>query len=335
MSTASSDIKVLLVGAGALGSVFAWRLQESGRARVTVVCRSNYGAVKEHGFRIESEAYGSGVYRPAAVAGSVADAVADGTVYDYVVVCTKALPNLGDASGDIAPAVASPATAVLLIQNGIGVEEPYHARYPGSPVVSAVAVIDTRQPEAGVIKHGTAAALTMGLYRPEAAGYDVAAATASLEALCAAWSAGGVRAAVTAKIQGVRWSKLIWNASLNPISVLAGGHEVHALLEDAAGRQLVLDVMREAVRIGEAATGEPLPAMNGASGPEAYIEMTLRSPPPVVPSMLMDYWARRPMEHAVILGNPLRVAAEHGISAPRMQTVYALLVLVEKAYSQR
>ncbi|KAJ2712415.1 hypothetical protein H4R19_002765 [Coemansia spiralis] len=329
MASDPAALNVLLVGAGALGSVFAWRLQEGG-VSVTTVCRSNYAAVRESGFRINSKAFGAHAYRPSRVVASVDEAVADGTSYDCVIVCTKALPNLGDQSGDIAAALARPSTVVLVVQNGIGIEEPYHARYPANPIASAVALIDTTQPAAGVIEHGDLAVLTVGLYWPEDAGYDTGAAAGTLGALCAAWNAAGARCSVVDKVQGVRWVKLMWNASFNPISVLAGGLDAQTLLLDADCKDLILAVMREVCRIGEAATGEPLPRMLAVDGPETYVAMTEQNPRPIIPSMLMDFLEYRPMEHAVILGRPLEMARELGIDAPHMQTVYTLLKLAER-----
>ncbi|KAJ2317274.1 Oxidoreductase, partial [Coemansia sp. RSA 2681] len=141
---------VLLFGSGALGSVFAWRLQSTGAVEITAVCRSNYEAVRQHGFRIKSLAYGDHVYKPSRVVRSVEEAVGDaGSSYDYILVCTKALPNLGDNSGQIAAAVASGRTTIVLIQNGIGIEDPFLARYPDNEVLSVVAYIDVSQPEDG------------------------------------------------------------------------------------------------------------------------------------------------------------------------------------------
>ncbi|KAJ2766339.1 hypothetical protein IWQ57_004408 [Coemansia nantahalensis] len=329
MASDAAAISALVVGAGALGSVYAWRLQESG-ARVTVVCRSNYAAVRDSGFRIKSEAFGEHTYRPSRVVASVDEAVADGSRYSCVIVCTKALPNLGDPSGDIGAALASPQATVVLIQNGIGIEEPYRARYPRNPIASAVALIDVTQPAAGTIEHGSRTVLLAGLYRPEDARYDAAAGAATLGALSAAWCAGGIPCTVVDRVQGVRWAKLIWNASFNPISVLAGGVYAQTLLADADCRELVLAVMHEVRRIGEAVTGAPLPPLLDMDGPEAYVRVTESSPFPCTPSMLMDYRHRRPMEHAVILGRPLELAREFGVDAPRMQCVYAMLKLAEK-----
>ncbi|KAJ2027195.1 hypothetical protein IWW57_002717 [Coemansia sp. S610] len=311
--------KVLLFGSGALGSVFSWRLQESGKAQVTAVCRSNYEAVSRSGFRIASQAYGDHVYRPSRVVRSVDEAVDNGTIYDFVVVCTKALPNLGGNSGLIASAVA-PGTVIVLIQNGIGIEDPFMARYPDNAVASVVAYIDVTQPEDGVIEHGNNAVLTMGPPSPR------------LEELAQAWRDGGVACSVAENIQAIRWLKLAWNASLNTVSVVSGGNDTRKMFDDAECRQLILRLMDEVFRLGRAATGAPLPVVRGIDGPEALVADVDKPGVAVVPSMLMDFWAKRPLEHAVILGRPIEIARDLGVDVPCMQTVYAILKMVERQY---
>ena len=45
---------VLVVGFGGIGTITAFNLEASGRAKVTGVLRSNYAIVKERGFKIWS-----------------------------------------------------------------------------------------------------------------------------------------------------------------------------------------------------------------------------------------------------------------------------------------
>ncbi|KAJ2310697.1 hypothetical protein IWW52_005344 [Coemansia sp. RSA 2704] len=322
-----ADMNVLVVGTGALGSIYAWRLQEGG-ARVTCVCRSNFATVQQDGFQINSGTYGQHTYRPTRVVSSVADAVADGTSFDYILVCTKALPNLGDNSEVIGPAVGA-RTVIVLIQNGIDIEEPFHARYPDAPLVSAIAYIDVSQPRAGAIEHGGVAALIMGAF----ANVDSDAA-ARVSQLSDAWAAQGVMSSVTDQVQAFRWLKLVWNASFNSVSVVSGGNNTKQMLGDKGCRGLIRNIMLEVYRIGEAATGGPLPVLMGKDSADAFIEDT-DGRDAVEPSMLMDFRARRPMEHDVILRRPLDVARRLGVSAPYMEAVYAMLVMVEKTYMAR
>ncbi|KAJ2856220.1 hypothetical protein J3B02_001734 [Coemansia erecta] len=312
-SNDTSSINALFVGVGALGSVYAWRLQNSGKVDVTAVCRSNYQAVVDNGFQIKSTLYGTHTYRPSKVVRSVAEATDS---YDYIVVCTKALPNLGDNSDMIASAVGKD-TAIIVIQNGIGIEDPFAKRYPDNPVISVVAYIDASQPTSGVIEHGSSSGLVM-------------TAHPGVEQLVQLWNENGVRCMATEQIQAFRWLKLAWNASFNPISVVSGDVDTQKMLEDAGCRKLIRDVMVEVYRLGEAVVGNKLPAFMGIDGPDAYIGYTDRPGTTVYPSMLMDFRAKRPMEHAVILGRPIEMARELGVPVPHMETVYALLLMVEK-----
>ena len=50
---------VLVIGAGSVGAIAALNLEVGGLASVTVALRSNYNAVKEHGYIIESCDHGS------------------------------------------------------------------------------------------------------------------------------------------------------------------------------------------------------------------------------------------------------------------------------------
>ncbi|KAJ1887161.1 hypothetical protein LPJ81_006573 [Coemansia sp. IMI 209127] len=331
MSEAVKTINVLLLGAGALGSMFTWRLQVSGAVQVTAVCRSNYQTVKDAGFRIESHEFGTHTYRPDKVVRTVEEAVAQGETYDFILVCTKALPNMGDNSGMIAPAVVESKTIIILIQNGIGIEDPFYARYPGNPVVSAVAHIDVSQPEGGAIRHGGLIGISMGLFQPTA--YDADAATKALQALAALWNEGGAPCAVVDNIQALRWLKLVWNASFNTVAVVSGGNDTRKMLDNAECKALIRNLMTDVYRLGEAVIGGPLPTRRGMKCPDDFINDTDSRPHTVLPSMLMDFWAKRPMEHDVILGRPVKIARERGIPVPYLESVYALLVMVEKSYS--
>lgn len=50
---------ILVIGAGAVGAIAALNLEVGGLASVTVALRSNYNAVKDQGYAIESCDHGS------------------------------------------------------------------------------------------------------------------------------------------------------------------------------------------------------------------------------------------------------------------------------------
>jgi ketopantoate reductase len=53
-SVLNTKANVLLVGLGGVGTMAVYALEKGGKASVTVVLRSNYSAVNEKGFDINS-----------------------------------------------------------------------------------------------------------------------------------------------------------------------------------------------------------------------------------------------------------------------------------------
>ena len=154
------------VGSGAVGAFYGSRLhQPDGKPQsvyVSVVCRSNYETVKEHGFEMETHSFGSYHFTPYAVFRSIKEAARQ--KYDYVVVTTKALPDIADDSELIQDVVTTNATSIVLIQNGVGVEEPHRKRFPRAPILSAVTVVSAAQVSQGKVVQNRWTRISIGPY---------------------------------------------------------------------------------------------------------------------------------------------------------------------------
>lgn len=83
------------------------------------MCRSNYRAIAERGGRVilKTKNYGEYIFTPKQVFASIAEAGAH--QWDYVVVTTKALPDVSDDSEIIVPLVTRGKSCIVLIQNGV------------------------------------------------------------------------------------------------------------------------------------------------------------------------------------------------------------------------
>jgi 2-dehydropantoate 2-reductase len=121
-----------------------------------------------------------------------------------------------------------------------------------------------------------------------------------------------------------RWRKLVWNAPFNPISILGGGVDTRAMMENPESAALAGKIMEEVCRVAEAA-GHPLPPKVVQENLDGTLKMT-----PYKTSMLVDFEERRPLEVEAILGNTLRVAKRHGVAAPHLESLYGLLTLVDR-----
>src|SRR5262249_9979408 len=166
-----SSPNVLVVGAGAIGAFYGAALARAG-AHVSVTCRSDYEAVKQHGYSIRSALLGDHVFRPDAVYRDAADVEQSP---DYLVLTVKVLPNV-DRAALIKPAVGKN-TAIVLIENGVDIEAEVAQAFPENELLSCLAFIGVSRLGNGEIHHQTLGHLTMGRYPsgPTPAGEKLAA----------------------------------------------------------------------------------------------------------------------------------------------------------------
>lgn len=330
---------ILIVGAGAIGAFYASRLALVSDLSVSVICRSNYKAVKANGFQITSPQYGDYTFTPTNTFANPDEARKSNTQWDYIVVSTKALPDVSDDS-EILEGLVGKDTAIVLIQNGLGVEEPYAKRFPNAAICSAVTIATCAQPEHGKIKHNRWTRINSGAYLPH---LDTSSAKASdtiaeqkNASFIAALVSGGIKDASAythAKLQLVRWHKIAINASMNPSSVLTLGSTNAAMSADPEVQLHLLGVMREILDTAPKVLGQPMPA--DFATPEAIIRSTQRNTSGSKPSMAMDWEMGKRMEIEVILGNPIRIARERGFEMPRLQSLYALVRMAQEVREQR
>ncbi|KAF2122167.1 ketopantoate reductase PanE/ApbA-domain-containing protein [Lophiotrema nucula] len=326
--------RVLIVGAGAIGAFYASRLAQVEDTYVSVICRSNYSAVKANGFNISSPQYGDYTFTPFDTFANPEEARNSGTQWDYIIVSTKALPDVSDDS-EILEGLVSDATAIVLIQNGLGVELPYAKRFPRAAICSAVTIASCAQPSHGQITHNRWTRINSGPWLPH---LDTGSAQASDSRATEAnynfielLKAGGIKDADAydhAKLQLVRWHKIAINASMNPSSVLAGCASNYAMSNDKEVYAHLKGVMEEVFDVAPKILGKPFP--KGFATTEQILRSTQKNTSGSKPSMALDWEQGKTMELEVILGNPIRIARERGFEMPRLQTLYALIRMAQE-----
>lgn len=322
-----STQNILILGAGAIGAFYGSLLSRLPALRVSVVCRSNFQAVSKSGFRINSPTFGEYIWKPFHVFGKPADAgnpdLGGLRKWDYVVVSTKALPDVSDDSVLLEGLVGKD-TKVVLVQNGLGVEEPYVARWSpkGVQVLSAVTIASCAQIEHGVIRHNRWTRINVAPYKcPPDTGRDFVQWLTDVGIKDAKFDS-------EAKMQMLRWHKCAINAAMNPSSVLSGGApNADMSLDDEMGRHL-MGVMQEVIDTAPKVVGVAMPKEFATA--EQILRSTKKNDSASVPSMQQDWAKGSKMELEVILGAPIRLAREKGIEMPRLQSIYALIKMKQK-----
>ena len=301
--------RVLIVGAGAIGGFYGALLARQD-AEVSVVCRSDYTQVKQHGIEINSHSLGNWIFKPSQILRNASEF--QGTA-DYVFLCTKIIPGL-DRVNLIRDAI-SPETAIVFIQNGIEIEQELLDAFPDNEVISGLAFICSNRVRPGKIVHLAYGRLALGN-----ASERIEKQKKTLH-LCNLFNHSGIECIAADNILTARWQKCVWNAPFSPLSVLSGGLLTSDILHSQEA--FVRSIMQEVCSIA-AATGHPLP--------DNIIDINIKSTydmPPYKTSMLLDFEQGHPMETEAILGNTIRAGRRSGTVCPHLETVYALIKLRE------
>jgi 2-dehydropantoate 2-reductase len=301
-------MRALVFGCGGVGAVYVFVLEKGG-AEVTAVCRSNYDAVATHGLSIESKVFGKVEAHPAVVR-RVSDATGP---FDFVLVCSKAFPG---TSKLIAPAVSG-STAIVLCQNGIGIEAEYAEAFPDNTIISGVVQLPTTQIKPGVIYMGASELLQVGTHPASAP----PAAKARAVELSNLFSAGGATCTVHDDVQQQRWEKLAANASMSPITALTRCDQVNFLQSSPVAESTIRTVMGEVHKLAGAA-GYPI-----SKDRIDYHINRIRGQMKTggkEPSMLTDVRENRPMEVDAIIGNAVQIARKLNVETPALDLLHAL-----------
>ncbi len=296
-------MNILIMGAGAIGSVIGGFMAEHGHG-VTLVGRDEHmRAIRERGLRVTGiwgEHHVRGIDARTSLDGIEADA------HDLVLITVKAY-DTGRAADAIAQLVGHD-TLVCSYQNGLGNAEVIAERIGWERTIGARAIYGVVVREAGwvdvtVIANPTA----LGTYHP-------ATSTDRVRAIAEAMNAAGLPTVYTDRIRTVLWNKVAYNCALNPMSALLdvpyGG-----LLDTEHTRQTMREIVHEIYAVAQAMNVPLEPAT-----PAAYVRHLFEDliPPTAAhyASMRADFIHRRRTEIDSLNGAIARFGTEHKLACP-------------------
>jgi 2-dehydropantoate 2-reductase len=268
----------------AIGSTLGWRLAQNPLAKISVVCRSNYSAVRHCGIHLTTQLWGSGTFTPHRVVRSTHEV--SYIPFDYVICANKATgPSLVH---ELAPAISAK-TALVSVQNGVGVEAPLRQAFRDNTVLSAVCYISCTQPTPGCVEqvsHIRPHAFHIGTYSssPSFTNPNVLQDFVALDP----------KFKQINNVQAERWTKQIFNGAWNPTTAITNLN-THDLLS-SPHLHMVKQLATETFNVARA-LGIDLPD----DLPERTIELA-REHKALEPSMLQDRRAGRRMEVEALCG---------------------------------
>ncbi|KAL3477297.1 ketopantoate reductase PanE/ApbA-domain-containing protein [Aspergillus californicus] len=317
----ADSIEVLLYGLGAIGSFYAFILNRADRVRLTVVARSNFDAVVKDGISIDSKNHGQHTFRPDHVIRTPAEVA--GKHFDFIVCAHKAV----DPAGAIIPLdpVVDRETTIVVLQNGVGNEDPFRERFPLCTIISGVVWVGASQPTPGKIHHTTSEVTELGLFPNPSV--NPSTEQKRLETFTTLFTSGGTTFQTVTDIQPRRWEKVIWNVAWNAITTLTD-QDVNSWLSSSPDAiPWTKRLMGEVIAV---ARGCGVPVREGLADELVTKALGLGE---LRTSMQTDRECGRQMEIEVILGVPVRKGREVGVQTPLLESLYLLLLAVNRGLS--
>ena len=298
-------MKILILGAGAIGGYIGGRLQQSGADVTFLVRPARRERLERDGLMIKS------------TKGDVTQKVktvlngADGGPYDIVLLTCKAY-DLDSAIEAIAPAVGANTTVVPLL-NGMRHIDILAARFGDAKVVGGLARVGvTLSPEGAILHTSPFAAISFGER-------DGKPARQALVELDAAIKKSGVDGGLHKNIVQDLWDKWIMLCSLAAMSCLMRG-TVGDILEAGEGQAIVLETVEECRKVAAAAGGDP-----GEKGMQTVRSYLTQQGSRFAASMLHDLEKAAMVEADHIVGDMIARAKKAGIATPNLRMAYAHL----------
>ena len=303
--------RVCVIGAGVIGSLFAGHLAEVADISVLTRRRDHADALNREGLRVtgRSDRHASVFATPDP---------AELPPFDVGIVATKA-EGLEDAAASLDGRF--PGATIMTTLNGLGAEDVVRA-HGDWPLVSAVTFMSGTKHSDTEVEYILDTATWMGPY--EETPYE------RVEELGELIRSSGLKAETFPDLRPARWSKLIFNATVNAVAALTGlRHDAHFAREETPADlgHLVHDLIDE---------GKAVAAAAGIELYEDPWEMNVHATQrghAHYPSMLEDVEAHRTTEIDLITGSLVREAERHGVAVPLHTALYRLVKAKEDSWN--
>ena len=289
-----------IIGTGAIGGYYGARLAQSGQ-EVHFLLHNDYDYVKEHGLQVDSCNGSFHLDNP-----YIYNKTSDMPACQVVLVCLKSINN--HLLKELLPPL------VILIQNGIGVEEDVQKMFPHTALAAGLAFICSAKSEPGRVNHQCYGQINIGNYSCKN--------EALVQQVIDEFNAANVKAGQV-EYQEARWKKAVWNMPFNGMTV-ALNTQTDLLLKNPATRQLIREQMMEVI-----GAAQHLGVKNiDASFADLMIQMTDEMTP-YSPSMKLDFDFHRRMEIHYLYTRPIEIAKKAGFEMPKLAMLEAELKFLE------
>lgn len=325
------DLKVAVVGCGALGSYYGAQFCRAGY-QTHFLLRSDFEQVRRAGVHVRSplgdfHVYPSCARDPTEIGWS-----------DLVLIGLKTTAN--DEFPRLLPPLVGESTLLLTLQNGLGNEDRLASLFSADQVLGGLCFVCLNRVEPGLICHTAHGQVVLGEYGRRS--------MERTRELADRFQEVGIPCMVTEDLARAHWEKLVWNIPFNGLGVGgSAGYEAmisgridpgrplgpclttDLLLQESRWAGLVRELMDEVIHTARA-MGH---AVDQALA-ERMVEST-RIMGAYKASTLIDFERAQPLEMENMFLQPLRMARKAGIPVPRLTALCQVLNALDPARNSR
>jgi len=302
-------MKILIMGAGAVGLFYGARLQRAGEDVYYCARGENLRMLREHGLEVKS------FQGDFSLQVRATEDPREFAPYELILFCVKSYDTI--ATARLLDGCLGEGGSVMTIQNGVENEAALCTVLPRESVMGGNARVGAELTAPGKLLHTASGIIEFG----ELDGSD----TPRAQRMAEAFNRAGVFGQFTRDLKSVRWKKLMGNNGTNPVSALARC-TLGEMFADPESDALVHRLINETAMVGRA---------EGANISDEDVEAlynvarNFSNASAIKTSTLQDLERGKRLEYDAISGAVVRAARRHGLSVPATETVHALLKLLD------
>ena len=303
-------MNITIIGAGAMGGLFAARLDAAGEhVAVVDVWAEHIACINEKGLTLHEQDHSKLVAWPLALRRPE-----DAPTPDLIIIFVKS--TMTRAAAESAKTVLGPHTCVLTLQNGLGNAELIADVVGADRVVAGTTAQGATLLGPGRIRHGGNGKTHIGCMTGGVDEY--------CQDLAGLFTRAGLPTVADTCVTSMIWGKLIINVGINAVTALLKIRN-NQLVESEMARELVSMAVEEAVAVAEAA-GVALPYEDPVHEVLAIATETGANHS----SMLQDILHERKTEVEMINGAIVREGERLGVPTPVNKTLTLLIGCLER-----
>ena len=302
-----------IIGTGAVGGYCAIKLIQAG-FDVHCLLNSDYEHVKKNGLvlidpdgnvAVPVKAYNHANQMPCC---------------DVIIVSIKTTAN--PILKDILPPLMHDSSVVVILQNGIGIEDEIASFIDSNKIIGASSLIKVTKISPGTIQYFGFGIMEFAQYYKDE---KRSATTKNVEQLAVIFNKIGYQSTAMPHLNTIRWKKLAANIPVSGLSVVLNAN-TQQIVQDEASYNLLIAMTKEVIESARTC---------GADIPSDFLSVRikiieqLKSMEPSNFSMKDDFDQKKPLELHAIYENAIQIAKKHQVQMPLTEMLYYQLVYLD------